>query len=99
MNVTTIAPTDNTDTGATGDSADRITELRGRINAIDEQLISLWRERAALSQEVGTVRVAAGGTRLMLAREREILEHFKAQLGEDGTQLALLILRAGRGRL
>ncbi|MEV6526388.1 chorismate mutase [Longispora sp. NPDC051575] len=97
MSAAAIAPSNTT--GATGESADRISELRTRINSIDEQLINLWRERASLSQEVGTVRVAAGGTRLMLAREREILEQFKAELGEDGTQLALLILRAGRGRL
>ncbi|WP_412541569.1 chorismate mutase [Longispora sp. K20-0274] len=97
MNAAAIAPANTT--GATGESADRIAELRTRINSIDEQIIRLWRERASLSQEVGSVRVAAGGTRLMLSREREILEQFKAELGEDGTQLALLILRAGRGRL
>jgi chorismate mutase len=43
--------------------------------------------------------MAAGGTRLVLSREREILERFSGQLGPDGTQLALLILRAGRGPL
>ena len=42
-------------------------------------------------------RVAAGGTRLVLAREQEILARFREALGADGTQLALLILRAGRG--
>ncbi len=44
-------------------------------------------------------RVAAGGTRLVLAREQEILARFREALGADGTQLALLILRAGRGKL
>ena len=43
--------------------------------------------------------MAAGGTRLVLSREREILDKFRGALGEDGTQLALLLLRAGRGRL
>jgi chorismate mutase len=77
----------------------RIAELRERIDEIDSALITLWQERAAISQEVGKARIASGGTRLVLSREREILERFRAALGADGTQLALLILRAGRGRL
>jgi chorismate mutase len=78
---------------------DRIADLRRRIDEIDEELVRLWRERAAISQEVGATRVAAGGTRLVLAREQEILARFREALGDDGTQLAMLILRAGRGRL
>jgi chorismate mutase len=76
-----------------------IGELRQRIDEIDDTLIRLWQERAAISQEVGATRVASGGTRLVLSREREILDRFRAALGVDGTQLALLILRAGRGPL
>ncbi len=73
--------------------------MRERIDEIDNALIALWQERAALSQQVGATRVASGGTRLVLSREREILDRFRAALGADGTQLALLILRAGRGPL
>jgi len=73
--------------------------LRDRINAIDEELIRLWRERSGISKEVGRIRMASGGTRLALARERQICERFADALGEDGTQLALLLLRAGRGPL
>jgi chorismate mutase len=76
-----------------------IGELRKRIDEIDATLIRLWQERAAISQEVGATRIASGGTRLVLSREREILNRFHAELGADGTQLALLILRAGRGPL
>ncbi|HEV7898958.1 MAG TPA: chorismate mutase [Planosporangium sp.] len=76
-----------------------ISSLRTRIDEIDQAIISLWQERAALSQEVGKTRVASGGTRLVLARERQILDRFRSVLGEDGVQLALLILRAGRGPL
>ena len=76
-----------------------ITELRTRIDEIDETIISLWLERAAISREVGQTRVAAGGTRLVLSREQEILDRFRTALGADGAQLALLILRAGRGKL
>jgi chorismate mutase len=88
------------DTGVPGSGPDtHITGLRTRIDEIDATIIALWQERAALSKEVGATRVAAGGTRLVLSREREILDRFRSALGEDGTQLALLLLRAGRGRL
>ena len=80
-------------------AATRISALRQRIDEIDASIISLWLERASLSQEVGATRVASGGTRLVLAREGEILDRFRSALGTDGTQLALLILRAGRGPL
>lgn len=89
--------------GSTGttqpDAAAQIASIRGRIDEIDSALIALWRERAELSRVVGATRVAAGGTRLVLSREREILDRFRSALGADGTQLALLLLRAGRGPL
>jgi chorismate mutase len=81
------------------DASDRIAGMRARIDEIDDSMIDLWRERAAISGEVGRVRIASGGTRLVLAREREIVDRFRDALGADGVQLALLILRAGRGRL
>ncbi|WP_374225301.1 chorismate mutase [Micromonospora sp. C95] len=81
------------------DAASRIAEIRVRIDEIDRALIELWQERATLSQEVGATRMASGGTRLVLSREQEILERFRSALGADGTQLALLLLRAGRGPL
>jgi chorismate mutase len=81
------------------DASAEISGLRDRIDEIDATLIALWQERAAISQQVGKTRVASGGTRLVLSREREIMDRFRAQLGPDGTQLALLILRAGRGPL
>ncbi|WP_329107307.1 chorismate mutase [Micromonospora sp. NBC_01699] len=81
------------------EAAARILAMRDRINEIDSALIALWQERASLSQQVGATRVASGGTRLVLSREREILDKFRTALGADGTQLALLVLRAGRGPL
>jgi monofunctional chorismate mutase len=78
---------------------ERIGGMRTRIDEIDATIIQLWLERAAISQEVGATRMAAGGTRLVLAREQEILARFRDAIGPDGTQLAMLILRAGRGPL
>jgi chorismate mutase len=80
-------------------AADDIRAMRERIDEIDRAIIDLWRERARLSQQVGKTRIASGGTRLVLSREREIVERFRAALGPDGTQVALLLLRSGRGPL
>ena len=80
-------------------AADEIRAMRERIDEIDQAIIDLWLERAHLSQAVGKTRMASGGTRLVLSREREIVERFRAALGPDGTQIALMILRAGRGPL
>jgi chorismate mutase len=104
MSTTTVVPENTASTGvpvtAGNEGADEhISALRRRLDEIDHQLIELWRERATISHEVGVTRVAAGGTRLVLAREQEILARFREALGADGTQLALLILRAGRGKL
>jgi len=80
-------------------ASEHIASLRTRIDEIDTALVELWRERAAISQEVGATRVASGGTRLVLSREQEIVSRFREALGADGVQLAMLILRAGRGPL
>jgi chorismate mutase len=82
-----------------GLAADEIRAARERIDEIDQAIIDLWLERANLSQQVGRTRMASGGTRLVLSREREIVERFREALGADGTQVALMILRAGRGPL
>ena len=80
-------------------AAGEIKAIRERIDEIDQSLIDLWQERSRLSQHVGRTRMASGGTRLVLSREREIVERFREALGPDGTQVALLLLRAGRGPL
>ena len=80
-------------------AADEIRAARERIDEIDQAIIDLWLERARLSQQVGKTRMASGGTRLVLSREREIVDRFRTALGPDGTQIALMILRAGRGPL
>ncbi|RZU52048.1 chorismate mutase [Krasilnikovia cinnamomea] len=90
---------DTTTGAAASEAATEIRTIRERIDEIDQALIDLWLERARLSQEVGRTRMASGGTRLVLSREREIVERFREALGADGTQVALLLLRAGRGPL
>jgi chorismate mutase len=101
MNGTMLSesPSEATNAASLDDPQTHIAALRARLDEIDAAIIRLWQERAAISQEVGATRVASGGTRLVLSREREILDRFRSALGADGTQLALLVLRAGRGPL
>jgi chorismate mutase len=78
---------------------DPVEALRARIDRVDLSLIQLWLERAELSKQVGEARMAAGGTRLVLAREQAIVDRYREALGADGSRLAMLLLRAGRGPL
>jgi chorismate mutase len=78
---------------------ERIAELRRQIDQCDAELIALVQRRLAVSQEIGELRRAAGGTRLSLAREKQVLARFSAALGRDGAALGMLLLRQGRGHL
>jgi chorismate mutase len=80
-------------------SADRIGELRAQIDACDGAIIDLLNRRLAISREIGALRAAAGGPRLSLSREQQILARFRSALGPDGAALGMLLLRQGRGRL
>lgn len=81
------------------DATARIGELRQEIDACDSQIIELIQRRLAVSHEIGRLRASAGGTRLSLAREQQILAKFQAALGVDGAALGMMLLRQGRGRL
>ena len=81
------------------DPATRIGELRSEIDACDAQLIEVIQRRLSVSQQIGALRAASGGTRLSLARERQVLDRFRAALGPEGAALGMLLLRQGRGRL
>ncbi|SDL63198.1 chorismate mutase [Geodermatophilus siccatus] len=83
----------------TPDADERIAELRGRIDDCDAEIIALVQRRLAVSREIGELRRAAGGTRLSLAREQQVLARFQAALGPDGAALGMMLLRQGRGRL
>lgn len=77
----------------------QVDALRADISAIDEQILELVARRIEASRAVGALRMSAGGTRLSLSREQVIVDRFTAALGADGTALAMLLLRASRGRL
>ncbi|MGY1692250.1 chorismate mutase [Geodermatophilus sp. SYSU D01105] len=84
---------------AATDAADRIADLREQIDECDAEIIRLVQRRLAVSQQIGELRRAAGGTRLSLAREQQVLSRFQDALGSDGATLGMMLLRQGRGRL
>ena len=82
-----------------GSDVERIGELRADIDACDAEIIELVQKRLAISQQIGALRSASGGTRLNLSREQQVLDRFRTALGPDGAALGMLLLRQGRGRL
>lgn len=75
-----------------------IDQLRGTLDNLDTIILDALRQRQALSQEIGKLRMADGGPRIVHSREREIIERYSV-LGEEGNSMALAILAMSRGRL
>ncbi|UKN41558.1 chorismate mutase [Mycobacterium lepromatosis] len=75
-----------------------IEELREEIDRLDAQILATVKRRAEISQAISKVRMASGGTRLVHSREMKVIERY-SELGPDGKDLAILLLRLGRGRL
>ena len=77
---------------------DGIDKLRVEIDAIDAELVRLIQHRTAISNAIGTARKTLGGPRIVYSREMAILERFRS-LGPAGTDLGMLLLAMGRGKL
>ncbi|OEJ94772.1 chorismate mutase [Streptomyces thermolilacinus] len=87
-------------TGArTDDAAELITGARERIDALDDRIIGLIQERMAVSAVIQEARMSSGGRRVNLAREMEVLAHYRDALGKPGTALAMTMLELCRGRV
>jgi chorismate mutase len=88
------------DTGRTDDAAtvDDIDALRVEIDHLDAEILRLVKRRTEVSKTIGKARMAAGGPRIVYSREMAVLARFR-ELGSEGRDLALLLLRLGRGRL
>ena len=84
-------------------TTDQLTEsdidgLRTEIDRLDAEILAAVRRRTEISQAIGKVRMASGGTRLVHSREMKVIERY-SELGQEGKNLAMLLLRMGRGRL
>jgi chorismate mutase len=75
-----------------------IETLRQEIDRLDAEILAAVKRRAEVSQAIGKARMATGGTRLVHSREMQVIERY-SELGPEGKDLAMLLLRLGRGRL
>jgi chorismate mutase len=71
---------------------------RERIDDLDTRIIALVHERIGVSAEIQRTRIEAGGRRVNLSREMEILSRYSDSLGKPGTALAMTLLELCRGR-
>lgn len=75
-----------------------IDELRHEIDRLDAEILAAVKRRTEVSQAIGRARMASGGTRLVHSREMKVIRRY-SELGPEGKDLAMLLLRLGRGRL
>jgi chorismate mutase len=78
--------------------AENIIELRQEIDRLDAEILRMILRRSEVSQQIGAIRRAEGGPRIVLSREQAVLARFR-DLGPEGRELGMLLLRLGRGRL
>lgn len=75
-----------------------IDDLRREIDDLDAAILEAVKRRTEVSKLIGKARMASGGTRLVHSREMKVIERY-SELGPEGKDLAMLLLRLGRGRL
>ena len=80
------------------EQVDDIDDLRHEIDRLDAEILAAVKRRTEVSRLIGKARMASGGTRLVHSREMKVIERY-SELGPDGKDLAMLLLRLGRGRL
>jgi chorismate mutase len=88
---------ETTEASQAPDSPD-IGDLRQEIDRLDATILEAVQRRTEVSQLIGKARMASGGTRLVHSREMKVIERYSV-LGPEGKNLAMLLLRLGRGRL
>ncbi|WP_234800265.1 chorismate mutase [Mycolicibacterium diernhoferi] len=78
--------------------AANIDDLRLEIDELDAAILAAVKRRTEVSRIIGKARMASGGTKLVHSREMKVIERY-SELGPEGKDLAMLLLRLGRGRL
>lgn len=73
-----------------------IENLRKEIDDCDEAILAYVKRRTEISREIGKIRAADGGPRIVPAREAQIHEYYSS-LGPEGSELVDILLRLGRG--
>ncbi|WP_243791720.1 chorismate mutase [Saccharopolyspora gloriosae] len=85
-------------TDATRPATEAISGFREEIDYLDAEILRLIKRRAEVSRQVGEARMADGGPRIVYNREMDVLARYR-DLGPEGRELAMILLRLGRGRL
>lgn len=93
----TAVPTSGPAAGGRGETTD-LPSLRDEIDDLDAEILRLVQRRSEVSQAIGRARMAEGGPRVVHGREMAVLDRYR-ELGPEGRELAMLLLRLGRGRL
>ncbi|MGW6449755.1 chorismate mutase [Lentzea sp. NPDC055074] len=75
-----------------------INALREEIDHLDAEILRLVQRRVEVSKIIGAARMAAGGTKIVHNREIDVLTRYKP-LGPEGKDLAMILLKMGRGPL
>jgi chorismate mutase len=75
-----------------------IDELRKEIDWLDAEILRLVKRRAEVSKTIGAARMAAGGPRIVVNREMDVLARYR-DLGQEGRKIAMALLALGRGPL
>jgi chorismate mutase len=88
----------STETGRETGQLPDIDDLRQEVDRLDAEILAAVKRRTEVSKAIGKARMASGGTRLVHSREMKVLERY-SELGQDGKELAMLLLRLGRGKL
>jgi chorismate mutase len=72
-------------------------KFREEIDKLDAEIVRLVQHRTRISRSIGATRVANGGPRIVYKQEMAVLARFR-ELGPEGSDPAMLLLRLGRGR-
>lgn len=76
-----------------------IQKYRKEIDRLDRVILDAVKRRSEVSRAIGKTRMGSGGTRLVHTREVAIINQFRDEIGEEGPNLAGILLRLGRGKL
>ena len=76
-----------------------IQQYRKEIDRLDRVILDAIKRRTKVSKAIGKTRMGSGGTKLVHTREVAIINQFRDELGEEGPNLAAILLRLGRGKL
>jgi chorismate mutase len=97
MNVT--LPSDDEQAEADTPQRDEdIDALRKEIDYLDSEILRLVKRRVEVSKKIGAARMAAGGTKIVYNREMAVIARYR-ELGPEGRELAMALLKLGRGPL